>query len=102
MSEALDAWIVSEVARMYAAWAKAKTYGPAREPRVGVSLLTDLIRDLGYDEAERLTGSIHRPDQYQTVYAACARLVKAGKLESSIGLASNGREERQYNPAPGA
>lgn len=93
-SAAIDALVLSIVTDVYANY-RARTL--AREPRLGVSLIVDIIRDhsrQGYD----LLGTSYRPDQYRIVAHACRRLLKAGKLAASIGLSSRGREERQYEP----
>jgi hypothetical protein len=67
-----------------------------REPRIGASLLVDELRQTG--GGDELMGEVLRKYQYEAVRSALARLVTSGKLEVSIGISSDGREERQYNP----
>ncbi len=93
MNPALDDKILSIIEKAYCSY---RIYPRAHEPRIGASLLVDDLRQTG--GGPELMKSALRRNQYNEVRASLRRLVRAGKLEASIGLTSAGREERQYNP----
>ena len=68
----------------------------SREPSITVTYLVDLME---------ITGSVRDffPTSYrkmgrQMVQAACDKLVRAGRLTTSLGLGENGNETRCYEP----